>query len=202
MCLEEMRPPVKIFQCVNGHTLCGQCRDNPVVSTCPSCRVDMASATRNILAESLAEKHFEEDSHHDDKEQEEVENTVSMPTVAKPMKRLSQETPEKSEDLLSELKHRLRIDKSKPKSQEARSSSDRRSMERFQSNEREEDKWVCDFCTFENSHETFLVCEMCEAPRGKEEFPSLDQGYFWQCSACTLYNETKCKVCKACQKQR
>ena len=39
VCLEEMRPPVKIFQCSNGHALCEHCKDNPHVKSCPTCRV-------------------------------------------------------------------------------------------------------------------------------------------------------------------
>ena len=62
VCLEEMRPPLKIFQCCNGHTLCESCRNNPSVTSCPSCRVSMTSASRNIFAEGIAEKHFKENT--------------------------------------------------------------------------------------------------------------------------------------------
>ena len=38
VCLEEMRPPTKIFQCRNGHVMCEACKNHTVVSTCPTCR--------------------------------------------------------------------------------------------------------------------------------------------------------------------
>ena len=54
--MEEMKPPMKIFQCSNGHALCGQCKDNPVMTSCPICRIVFtgSNVSRNILAESLA----------------------------------------------------------------------------------------------------------------------------------------------------
>ena len=57
VCLDEMRPPVKIFQCSNGHAICEHCKDNPNVKSCPTCRVVFTgdNVTRNILAESMAE---------------------------------------------------------------------------------------------------------------------------------------------------
>ena len=38
VCLEEMRPPTKIFQCRNGHVMCEACKNHTEVSTCPTCR--------------------------------------------------------------------------------------------------------------------------------------------------------------------
>ena len=60
MCLEEMRPPLKIFQCRHGHPLCQRCREDPRVRRCPCCRVELTeeSVTRNILAENMAETTF------------------------------------------------------------------------------------------------------------------------------------------------
>ena len=56
VCLREMVPPMKIFQCRNGHALCEECKDNEHVRTCPSCRVTLeGDATRNILAEKMIE---------------------------------------------------------------------------------------------------------------------------------------------------
>ena len=56
VCLEEMRPPKKIFQCSNGHSFCEQCKKNPALKSCPVCRVAFTgfNVTRNILAETLA----------------------------------------------------------------------------------------------------------------------------------------------------
>ncbi len=37
-----MRPPAKIFQCRNGHVMCGECAEHPeAVVRCPSCRVPL-----------------------------------------------------------------------------------------------------------------------------------------------------------------
>ena len=57
VCFVEMVPPMKIFQCINGHSLCENCRDNENVTTCPSCRVSLKShiMSRSILAENLIE---------------------------------------------------------------------------------------------------------------------------------------------------
>ena len=38
VCLDEMRPPTKIFQCRNGHVMCEACKNHTEVSTCPTCR--------------------------------------------------------------------------------------------------------------------------------------------------------------------
>ena len=55
VCLEEMRPPKKIFQCSNGHSLCEQCKNNPALTLCPICRIEFtgSNVSRNIMAETL-----------------------------------------------------------------------------------------------------------------------------------------------------
>ena len=57
VCFGEMIPPMKIFQCINGHSLCEECKDNVNVTSCPSCRVRLQAdqMTMNILAESFIE---------------------------------------------------------------------------------------------------------------------------------------------------
>ena len=57
VCFVEMISPMRIFQCLNGHSLCENCKDNEHVSTCPSCRVTLQgnAISRNILAENLIE---------------------------------------------------------------------------------------------------------------------------------------------------
>ena len=57
VCLEEMKPPRKIFQCSNGHAICEYCRHHREVTCCPTCRIKFTkkNVIRNILAESLAE---------------------------------------------------------------------------------------------------------------------------------------------------
>ena len=62
VCLEEMRPPVKIFQCRNGHVMCESCKNHPEVSSCPTCRIPLPGPTslmRNIPMEKLARSYFE-----------------------------------------------------------------------------------------------------------------------------------------------
>ncbi|TRY78574.1 hypothetical protein TCAL_01709 [Tigriopus californicus] len=62
VCLEEMKPPVKIFQCRNGHVLCETCKDHPEVNRCPSCRIPLnaqINLLRNLPMEKVARSYFE-----------------------------------------------------------------------------------------------------------------------------------------------
>jgi len=64
VCLEEMKPPKKIFQCSNGHVICELCKNNPEVRSCPTCRVKFRghnNVVRNIVAEKLARSTFDSD---------------------------------------------------------------------------------------------------------------------------------------------
>jgi len=63
VCLEEMKPPKKIFQCSNGHVICELCKNNPEVRSCPTCRVKFRgqNVVRNIVAEKLARSTYESD---------------------------------------------------------------------------------------------------------------------------------------------
>lgn len=67
VCLEEMKPPKKIFQCSNGHVICELCKGNPEVRSCPTCRVKFRghNVVRNIVAEKLARSTFETDDMSD-----------------------------------------------------------------------------------------------------------------------------------------
>ena len=58
VCMEQMGPPKKIFQCSNGHAFCEQCKDNPAMTSCPICRLMFhgSNISRNILAETLAKE--------------------------------------------------------------------------------------------------------------------------------------------------
>ena len=38
ICLEYMRPPMKIVQCHNGHLVCEGCSKMKEIETCPTCR--------------------------------------------------------------------------------------------------------------------------------------------------------------------
>jgi len=63
VCLEEMRPPKKIFQCSNGHVICELCKNNPEVRSCPTCRLTFRGhIVRNIVAEKLARNTCDSDS--------------------------------------------------------------------------------------------------------------------------------------------
>merc|ERR1719225_1695726 len=62
VCLDDLKPPVKIFQCRNGHVMCESCKNHPEVITCPTCRIPLPGADalmRNIPMEKLARSYFE-----------------------------------------------------------------------------------------------------------------------------------------------
>ena len=62
VCLDDMKPPVKIFQCRNGHVMCESCKNHPEVITCPTCRIPLpgpSALMRNIPMEKLARSYFE-----------------------------------------------------------------------------------------------------------------------------------------------
>jgi len=42
VCLEEMAPPTRIFQCTNGHLVCETCKTDLRPCICPKCRQEMA----------------------------------------------------------------------------------------------------------------------------------------------------------------
>nr|ACO12369.1 E3 ubiquitin-protein ligase SINAT3 [Lepeophtheirus salmonis] len=61
VCLEDMKPPIKIFQCLNGHVMCDTCKSHPEVITCPTCRVPLVgvnSLMRNLPMEKLARSYY------------------------------------------------------------------------------------------------------------------------------------------------
>ena len=57
ICLEEMRPPTRIWQCSSGHPVCESCMRNPRLSECPTCREKIVG--RNVLAEKIAQTLFQ-----------------------------------------------------------------------------------------------------------------------------------------------
>jgi len=59
VCLEEMRPPRRIWQCSDGHPVCERCRKKPAVTCCPTCRKYIVG--RSTIAEKLARSLFTED---------------------------------------------------------------------------------------------------------------------------------------------
>ena len=59
VCLEEMVPPRRIWQCSDGHAICEDCRKRPEVKNCPTCRQTIVG--RNTLAEKLAKSIYGEE---------------------------------------------------------------------------------------------------------------------------------------------
>lgn len=52
VCLEEMVPPTRIFQCGNGHLVCETCKNGLRPCICPECRqniIGRATAMENLL---------------------------------------------------------------------------------------------------------------------------------------------------------
>lgn len=62
VCLELMHPPIKIFQCAQGHALCGICR--PKCRNCPTCRGPMIG--RATVLEKLAQGLLGKDKEKED----------------------------------------------------------------------------------------------------------------------------------------
>eukprot|EP00092_Neocalanus_flemingeri_P075302 GFUD01093269.1.p1 GENE.GFUD01093269.1~~GFUD01093269.1.p1 ORF type:complete len:264 (+),score=68.70 GFUD01093269.1:33-824(+) len=56
VCFEEMKPPVNMFQCRQGHVVCQTCRNQGQLTECPSCRGSIVG--RNFAMEKLAEEYF------------------------------------------------------------------------------------------------------------------------------------------------
>jgi len=56
ICAEVMRSPHEIWQCGEGHILCGDCRHNPNLPQCPVCRGCWSHGSRNRAMEALAAK--------------------------------------------------------------------------------------------------------------------------------------------------
>jgi len=59
VCLEEMKPPRRIWQCADGHPVCEYCRKKPQVTCCPACRKYLVG--RSTIAEKLARAVFGEE---------------------------------------------------------------------------------------------------------------------------------------------
>merc|ERR1711936_913693 len=55
VCYEEMRPPVQMFQCRQGHVVCQMCKHKGQLTQCPSCRGQIVG--RNFAMENLAEEY-------------------------------------------------------------------------------------------------------------------------------------------------
>ncbi|CAB4060321.1 ANK [Lepeophtheirus salmonis] len=54
VCLCLLKPPLRIFQCPEGHILCEECKENPALVHCPQCRVPLEGlCSRNRALEEL-----------------------------------------------------------------------------------------------------------------------------------------------------
>jgi len=61
VCFAEMKPPVHIWQCAQGHPVCQPCRSRPEVRHCPTCRQRIVG--RTTLVEKIAALVFEPEKH-------------------------------------------------------------------------------------------------------------------------------------------
>jgi len=62
ICLEICKPPTQVWQCPEGHILCGFCSAKPEVLVCPQCRVKLAGRlSRSRVLEEMARKMFSDD---------------------------------------------------------------------------------------------------------------------------------------------
>uniref|UniRef100_A0A0K2VBW2 RING-type domain-containing protein n=1 Tax=Lepeophtheirus salmonis TaxID=72036 RepID=A0A0K2VBW2_LEPSM len=59
VCLCLLKPPLRIFQCPEGHILCEECKENPALVHCPQCRVPLEGlCSRNRALEEVARSYF------------------------------------------------------------------------------------------------------------------------------------------------
>ena len=57
VCMEEMKPPKKIFQCSNGHVICELCKNNPEVRR-KICQQPIIFLSSRFAVVQLAESSF------------------------------------------------------------------------------------------------------------------------------------------------
>jgi len=89
VCLTEMLPPIRVWQCSNGHALCQRCKRNPNINRkCPTCRQQIMGRATTIekIAASLHYRRTglsvgvwqeEEEEEVGESEEEEEENSTS-----------------------------------------------------------------------------------------------------------------------------
>ena len=59
VCLDIAKPPLQVWQCPEGHIVCGSCADRPELLVCPQCRVSLAGMlSRNRALEDLSRRTF------------------------------------------------------------------------------------------------------------------------------------------------
>ena len=59
VCLDIPKPPLKVFQCPEGHSFCEDCRNRSEMRTCPECRIPLDGVyIRNRTLEKLIQIHY------------------------------------------------------------------------------------------------------------------------------------------------
>eukprot|EP00095_Tigriopus_kingsejongensis_P008185 maker-scaffold405_size181423-snap-gene-0.39 protein:Tk08185 transcript:maker-scaffold405_size181423-snap-gene-0.39-mRNA-1 annotation:"ankyrin repeat protein" len=59
VCLVLLKPPMRIFQCPEGHILCEECKENPAMVHCPQCRCQLeGQCSRNRALEEVARSYY------------------------------------------------------------------------------------------------------------------------------------------------
>ena len=59
VCFTDMKPPIQIYQCTQGHPICQHCKSRPEVTQCPTCRERLVGRAFHI--EKIAGKVFMDD---------------------------------------------------------------------------------------------------------------------------------------------
>merc|ERR1712142_1124447 len=59
VCFMDMKPPIQIYQCTQGHPICQHCKSRPEVTQCPTCRERLVGRAFHI--EKIAGKVFMDD---------------------------------------------------------------------------------------------------------------------------------------------
>jgi len=87
VCLTEMLPPIRVWQCSNGHALCQRCKRNPNINRkCPTCRqqimgrattIEKIAASLHYRRTGLSVGVWQEEEENSEEEVEEEENSTS-----------------------------------------------------------------------------------------------------------------------------
>merc|ERR1719244_1282005 len=67
VCMEEMKPPRRIWQCSDGHPICEICKKKPEVKCCPTCRKFIVG--RSTIAEKVARALYCEETNKEKREE-------------------------------------------------------------------------------------------------------------------------------------
>ena len=60
ICLEVPRPPLKVYQCPEGHSFCEDCKNRSDMTNCPECRISLNGVSiRNRTLERLIQLHYD-----------------------------------------------------------------------------------------------------------------------------------------------